>query len=583
MFITSRSAATSMQLAFEGIKECMGLLNHGQANNIEDGLEHIESLDLTSLPDILTNANGAASKENIPSLVAPTDSSLDATDADETLDASEVDSVLYQTDIVATSSTIASFEKCGARCTCRCHVRNSARSPWLFETLLGRANLEYTYRRWECDEKKCMKAATPSLTFTYYLPRFLFTRYVTFKLNYLAASGPQFSLRFPRITPWTHPYWSYAKKGDLKAIQNLYSQQKASPFDTRPDGGSSIMYTAIRHDHKTMQFMMDQGADLSVSTSKGMASELLLGCLFAGHLDREGTHVASKILHDCGHLETQGYTILHKIVLGIVNRDMREELEVSTASINVADARGRTPLNWAVVRDDFKAVETLLEYGADPNAYDNMGYPILCHVKSKRVCKAILQAGADKNGRGKLDGQTAMHVLYDSHEPLEILEVSIAAGVPIDAQDSNGETALTNLGEHGLTTLAERLIELGADVNISNKSLRANALHGAVWGNHHQIIPQLLAAGVDYNATMIDGQNIAHIAALTADTETVKVLAASDLVGLDLLREDKDGKTPMNYIAEREIFSDSENGIHEAFQALVQSVFPQPLEDLGDS
>jgi hypothetical protein len=62
------------------------------------------------------------------------------------------------------------------------------------------------------------------------------------------------------------------------------------------------------------------------------------------------------------------------------------------------------------------------------------------------------------------------------------------------------------------------------------------------------------------------------MAAIFADTETINTLTDCKLTGLDLSSKDVDGKTPFDYLAEREVFGDSEIGIHEAFEAFARSV-----------
>lgn len=59
-----------------------------------------------------------------------------------------------------------------------------------------------------------------------------------------------------------------------------------------------------------------------------------------------------------------GLTILHQIVLGIVDIDLKTHLVASTAEIDIRCATGRTPLGWAIVRSDLNAVKLLVEFGA---------------------------------------------------------------------------------------------------------------------------------------------------------------------------------------------------------------------------
>jgi hypothetical protein len=72
-------------------------------------------------------------------------------------------------------------------------------------------------------------------------------------------------------------------------------------------------------------------------------------------------------------LESRRFPTLSKIVLQLTGREgklqqlLRNQLELSTSSINDTDAEGRTALSWAASRGDLESVKILLEFDADPN------------------------------------------------------------------------------------------------------------------------------------------------------------------------------------------------------------------------
>ena len=70
-------------------------------------------------------------------------------------------------------------------------------------------------------------------------------------------------------------------------------------------------------------------------------------------------------------IERRAFTVLHKIVLGLLPNDLEQQLLGSTASINVRDVSGRTALSLVVVRGNVHAVKTLLRYGADTSIASN--------------------------------------------------------------------------------------------------------------------------------------------------------------------------------------------------------------------
>ncbi len=46
-----------------------------------------------------------------------------------------------------------------------------------------------------------------------------------------------------------------------------------------------------------------------------------------------------------GDFESMKFSLIHKIVVGIIRRDLKEELELSSAAINIPNTKGRTPLS----------------------------------------------------------------------------------------------------------------------------------------------------------------------------------------------------------------------------------------------
>ena len=217
-------------------------------------------------------------------------------------------------------------------------------------------------------------------------------------------------------------------------------------------------------------------------------------------------------------------------------------------------------------------MRTLLEFGANPKLADQDGNTPLHFVRSEEICKQLLRARADIHARSVGHQRTALHHLCIDYEDIELVEMLIKAGIDVDVKNNDDETPLLNAIFHGYMKTAEKLIELGADINAANTSSSDNTIHFAVNYNHHEIFPSLLAHNVDYMATNIRLRNIAHMAAISANTQTLYALADSDLKGLDFSVKDVDGRTPADYAGKRMIFSESEEGFQEAFQAFFKSV-----------
>ena len=349
----------------------------------------------------------------------------------------------------------------------------------------------------------------------------------------------------------------------------MFSAGKASALDLNLIGGSALNYTTVRSNLGLTKFLLENGADLEVKDDSGtVAGDALWKSALSGDYGRDGISIVKDITRnvDSDSMERRRFTLLHKIVLALSERSLREELELSTAFLNQGDAQKRTPLCWAVTRNDVTAVKILLSYNADPNLIDENGRSPLSYAWDGTICKLLLNAGADVNIRDSSFQQTALHRLcHGRNATIECVSLLVSAGLDVDIRDIHNETPLLVAVFGGHTAVVEKLIELGANINSENLPSNDNAIRFAIWHNRSEIIPMLLSRGANYKTINSNGRNIAHTAATSANTRTVEILADANLEDLDFQLQDKYGKTPFDYLNEREVLVDAEVGVHEAF------------------
>ena len=460
-------------------------------------------------------------------------------------------------------------QECPAWCSCRCHQRRTFKSPWILDSFLGSLQIHFAGGRPDCSEYRCRRSDKASTSILYRFPHYLLSRYVAMTMHWVALDGPKYSLRFPRVTDWSHIYWNYCVQGDLGAIQKMFSAGKASALDLNLIGGNALVYNSVRGNLRLTKFLLENGADLEVKDDAGkVAGDELWQSALSGEYGSNSISIVKSMTRnvDGDYMERRRFTLLHKIVLGLSERNLREELELSTACINQGDAQQRTPLCWAVIRNDVTAVDVLLSYGAGPDLVDENNRSPLSYTWGGTVCKLLLNAGADVSIRDSDFQLTALH--HHCHGPnatVECVESLVAAGLDVDVQDIHNETPLLVAVFKGHTAVAEKLIELGANVDSENLPSNDNAIRVAIWHNRSNIIPLLLSRGANYMSINSNGRNIAHTAATSANTNVIEILANANLEDLDFQLQDKHGKTPFDYLNERAILVDAERGIHEAF------------------
>ena len=174
----------------------------------------------------------------------------------------------------------------------------------------------------------------------------------------------------------------------------------------------------------------------------------------------------SDLLND--YIEERGFTTVHQVLLGIdiSNGSLPQYLssldKQSLANqIDLADARGRTPLAWAVEFGCPNAVSTLLQYGANPHQVRKnlRGASPLLHliiaappwqrtgvdsnIRPLEVVRILLEAGVDVNAKDH-EGWTPLHVAASWNLFEVVCEIARYGGFTLDwdAKTDDGDSAL---------------------------------------------------------------------------------------------------------------------------------------------
>ncbi len=371
--------------------------------------------------------------------------------------------------------------------------------------------------------------------------------------------------------------------GNLSGIQKMFAEGRASPYDVNLHGSNTLIYAVSHNRSEIVRFLLDQGADPELPNNVGhIAVDVYWEQSFAGHHKGDGVRDYANLFEESAYVQTRQLTMVHKIVLGIVCRNLKDELELSTADINARDGGGRTPLIWATIRVDESAVKALLAFGADPNITDSCGCTPLHFVRSVGICKLLLDAKVNVNARNAYYGRTALHT-YNSYREVGVIDMLVQAGIDVDAQDSDGETALLNATYRSLTRIARRLLELGADVNATNRSSGYSALHSATQYDRHETLIDLLNRGADYSRRTESGKTVLHLAACYSGTKTLSILSKANLEGLDMALRDHNGKTAADYLSERCILVEIEESMRDKFHRLLQDGSSRSVVTIGSS
>jgi ankyrin repeat protein len=207
---------------------------------------------------------------------------------------------------------------------------------------------------------------------------------------------------------------------------------------------------------------------------------------------------------DDDHPTTQQFTILHKIILNIIQGDLEEELQRSTATINDVDANGRTALSWAVTQRDYLSTRRLLFKGASPEKAAKDGKLPLhkAALAQSRPCLRILARHTNDINSQDSYGNTALHYIVKKAVQLKTqidkvkhcIEYLRDRGADLDRQDMTGKTALRYCVDSNNTEAATLLLDSGADIHLHTLHGMA-PVHAAIYYNRCEMLRLLIQRG----------------------------------------------------------------------------------------
>ncbi len=223
--------------------------------------------------------------------------------------------------------------------------------------------------------------------------------------------------------------------------------------------------------------------------------------------------------------------------------ELRQLLARTPGAAAIPDARGRTPLHWAVLARATSAVEILLTNHATVNAADSRGATALHFATGAAdlpLLTRLLAAGADVHA-ADATGQTALHhaARLATSEPLQAL---LRAGAKPDARDRAGKTPLDVAADANLMENIRRLSDAAPKGSAQARELSAAAFLSAAARGNLSSLTNWLAQGIAVNVRDPRGFTALRLA---VDAGHVGLLPVLLQAGADLNLADTNGVTAM--------------------------------------
>lgn len=203
-----------------------------------------------------------------------------------------------------------------------------------------------------------------------------------------------------------------------------------------------------------------------------------------------------------------------------------DHILAQSVDVNIRDQYRRTPLMHAAWRGHQEICAKLLAAGADIAFRDRAGFTALDYAAGRGQTDTVVFL-IDLSGYRDKKNRTAFSKLMASVLTNHIASLPRGDNTLsyINRLTPEDQSAIHTAASNGYVPMAERLVTLGADVNLSNRGKRT-PLHWAAWNNRSQMVDYLIALGVAVNKADAAGDTPLLLAVQNNSVDAVQRLIA---------------------------------------------------------
>lgn len=327
--------------------------------------------------------------------------------------------------------------------------------------------------------------------------------------------------------------------------------------------GRNMLYAAFESDVGANVVRVFLDKKVSVNDKDFSGTPIFFYAFLVSQKDEIITLVTDLGKPDFNLTDGEGNTILHTLIKQRMPMRFIDFVLMKKPDVNLRDADGNTPLMLALQKGDTQLVEKLIAAGADVNVANEKGatplnYALLS-IRDPALLEKVITRKVNVNLQDKNGNTPLMFVLKTSRDPTAV-ELLLDADADVNIKDKNGDTPLMYvtrmMKENDFLDsdyFTELLLDFGAKVNERDAkgdtplmnlilSKRVAVLDDV------KLVNMFIKAGADLD--MEDYQGDTVLLTAVRDTASVPLINALIMGGADVKKMGPASKTPLQYAQE---------------------------------
>ena len=346
--------------------------------------------------------------------------------------------------------------------------------------------------------------------------------------------------------------YALLEKADNKTIQHLLSKKGNGVNKLTHDGRTYIFWAAYKDNIEMMQFLLKNGADMSVVDSHGYS--LLNFSATTGQLNpklydfciENGADPKKEKNHD-------GANALLLVAPYIKDPSLIDYFTSKGINIESTDNDGNGIFNYAAKAGNIQLIDYLIKQGVTFKKLSQQGENAMIfasrgtrsNTNTLDFYHYLENLGVSPNITSK-NGVTPLHAIAYRGKDTTIFNYFLSKGVNINQADNNGNTPFMNAAYMNDVSIVTLLSDHVTDINHKNKK-GMTALSNAIQRNSIDVINFLLEIGADVHIRDKKGNTLSYylIKSLrdkNLDTFKQKVAILSEK-GFDVTQHQQDGNS----------------------------------------